>query len=75
MKSRRKKQLARLNTKKEVQGITLQQAWDRVCEEFDQRNNLIYFVEEQDELESEGWILSTGGYQAVIVVKQSGGKN
>ncbi|HDR7209456.1 hypothetical protein ACRS59_15785 [Bacillus cytotoxicus] len=45
MKSRRKKQLARLNKKQEVHEITLQKAWDRVCEELDQRKNLCYFVD------------------------------
>lgn len=73
MKSRRKKQLACLNNKQEIQEITLQQAWDRVCEELDQRNDSCYFVNSYS-LE-DGWELTTGSYSSITIVKQSGGKN
>lgn len=74
MKSRRKKQLARLNKQQIVQGITLQQAWDRMCEEFDTRHELCWFVGKHlDGDFSVGWNI----YNAhnCMLVKQSGGKN
>lgn len=73
MKSRRKKQLARLNKQQAVQGITLQQAWDRVCEELDQRNECIWFVDTTSFGSNGEWSIHSAGNHALA--KQSGGKN
>ncbi|MDP7981008.1 hypothetical protein [Bacillus multifaciens] len=71
MKSRRKKQLARLQKKQE---ITLQQAWDRVCEELETRSEVVWFVQKHVHGDFEyGWNISSAHNR--VLVTQSGGKN
>lgn len=51
MKSRRKKQLARLQKKE----ITFQQAWNVVSEELDKRDKVIWFVTREHSSMNSSW--------------------
>ncbi|MEK5205289.1 hypothetical protein NST55_29035 [Bacillus sp. FSL R10-2789] len=51
MKSRRKKQLARLQKKE----ITLQQAWNVVSEELEKRDRVVWFVTREHSSMTSSW--------------------
>ncbi|HFU6611233.1 TPA: hypothetical protein ACGPI4_005408 [Bacillus paranthracis] len=75
MKSRRKKQLARLNKQPVVQEITLQQAWGRVCEELDARNVVCWFVDQHVNGNfNHGWNIASA-YGQVLIQQYDGGEN
>ncbi|PFS55821.1 hypothetical protein [Bacillus thuringiensis] len=76
MKSRRKRQLNRLYKSKE---ISLQHAWDRVCEELESRNHAVYFIDKQGIYSNHTYgrytLHSVNGHQSIKIVEQSGGNN
>ncbi|PEN61665.1 hypothetical protein [Bacillus wiedmannii] len=63
MKSRRKKQLARLQKKE----ITLQQAWNVISEELDKRDRVIYFVSRHLGAKCNAWDLHDADENVLVI--------